>query len=79
MKNQVFTVKDGEYKIVINDEVLPTAWNSHGAALAGLSVELKRRGIHEMSRECWCKPRVLPPNAQVNRPQKAANGGEDEH
>ena len=62
MKNEVFTVKDGEYKICINGEVLPTAWNSHGAAQAGLRVELRRRGIHELSRNCWCNPQVLTPN-----------------
>lgn len=59
MKNEVFTVKDGEYQITINGEVLPTTWNSRGAAQAGLSVELRHRGIHELNKKCWCKPEVL--------------------
>ena len=59
MKNEVFTVKDGEFQIRINGEVLPTVWNSRGAALAGMRTEMQRRGIHETTRQCWCKPYVL--------------------
>lgn len=61
MENHVFIVKDGEYKVRIDGEVLPASWNSQGAALAGMQVELRRRGIHELSRNCWCKPIVLSP------------------
>ena len=57
--NQVFTIREGEWQIRIGDEVLPTIWNSKGAALAGLKVEMRRRGIHEISRDCWCQPEVL--------------------
>lgn len=41
--NEVFTVKEGEHKVRLGNEVLPTAWNSHGAALAGMEVETRRR------------------------------------
>ena len=41
--DQVFTIREGEWQIRIGDEVLPTIWNSKGAALAGLEVERRRR------------------------------------
>ena len=40
----VFTIREGEWQVRIGLEVLPTIWNSRGAALAGLEVELRRRG-----------------------------------
>ncbi len=60
VKTDVFTLREGEWKIRIGDDVLPTTWNSKGAALAGLAVECRRRGVHELSRACWCKPEVMP-------------------
>ena len=59
VKTDVFTISEGTWQIRIGDEVLPTTWNSKGAALAGLRTECRRRGIHELSRECWCTPDVL--------------------
>ena len=60
LKTDVFTIADGEWQIRIGDEVLPTTWNSKGAALAGLRTECRRRGVHKLSRDCWCNPEVLP-------------------
>ena len=60
LKTDVFTITDGQWQIRIGDEVLPTTWNSKGAALAGLSTECRRRGVHALSRDCWCQPEVLP-------------------
>ncbi len=54
----VFTVRDDEWQARIGNEVLPTIWNSKGAALAGIDVECRRRGVHELSRDCWCNPVV---------------------
>jgi len=54
----VFTIREGEWQIRIDKEVLPAIWNSKGAALAGLKVEMRRRNIHELSRDCWCHPIV---------------------
>jgi hypothetical protein len=56
--NEVFTIREGEWQVRIDGEVLSTRWNSKGAALAGMKVEMRRRGIHELSRDCWCKPEV---------------------
>ena len=42
----VFTLRDGEWQVRIDHEVLPTVWNSKGAALAGLATECWRRGIY---------------------------------
>ena len=52
--NQVFTVKQGEWQVLINGVVLPTIWNSRGAALAGIAVELRRisaKALKEQQRE----------------------------
>jgi len=49
--NQVFTIRPNEWQIQVGGEVLPTIWNSRGAARAGLKVEMRRRGIHELSRD----------------------------
>ena len=59
VKTDVFTISEGTWQISSGDEVLPTTWNSKGAALAGLRTECRRRGIHDRSRECWCTPDVL--------------------
>ena len=58
--NEVFTISEGEWKVRLGNTVLPTIWNSKGAALAGLQVELRRRGVHELSRDWgnWRKPEV---------------------
>jgi hypothetical protein len=68
--NEVFTIREGEWQVRLGSEVLPTIWNSKGAALAGLKVEMRRRGIHELSRDCWCQPE-LGRFAQVVAPQDA--------
>ncbi len=58
-RTDVFSLRDGEWQVRIGDEVLPITWGSRGAALAGLDVECRRRGVHELSRACWCGPEVL--------------------
>lgn len=58
VKTDVFCLREGEWQVRIADVVLPTIWNSKGAALAGLNTECKRRGVHELSRDCWCGPEV---------------------
>jgi hypothetical protein len=55
---EVFTIRPEEWQVRIGHEVLPIVWNSKGAALAGLATECRRRGIHEMSRNCWCNPDI---------------------
>ena len=50
--NEVFTIREGEWKVRLGNEVLPTIWNSKGAALAGMKVEMRRRGL---------QPEVVPP------------------
>jgi hypothetical protein len=47
LPTDVFTICEGEWQIRIGAEVLPTIWNSKGAALAGLAVECRRRGVKE--------------------------------
>jgi hypothetical protein len=42
MKTDVFTIRDGEWRVRIGDKILSAVWNSKGAALAGLQVELRR-------------------------------------
>jgi hypothetical protein len=39
----VFSIRTGEWQIAIDGKVFPHIWNSNGAALAGLEVELRRR------------------------------------
>lgn len=56
--NQVFSVKEGEYQVMLGGKVLPTTWNSKGAAIAGMKTEAKRMGIHLLTKDCWCKPIV---------------------
>lgn len=63
--NQVFSIKDGEYKVMLAGRVLPHTWNSKGAALAGLKTEARRRGIHLLSRDCWCNPKVFGKNGEL--------------
>ena len=41
--NEVFTIREGEWRVRLGNEVLPTVWNSKGAALAGMNTELIRR------------------------------------
>ena len=41
--NLIFTIREGEWKVRLNGEVLPTVWNSKGAAKAGLKTEICRR------------------------------------
>ncbi|MBA3622906.1 MAG: hypothetical protein H0W48_00250 [Methylibium sp.] len=47
-KTDVFTISDGEWQVRIGDAVLPTIWNSKGAALAGLKTECLRRAAPEL-------------------------------
>ena len=42
MKNQVFSVRAGEWKVALNGRILPAEWEQRGAALAGLEVERRR-------------------------------------
>lgn len=39
---QVFCIVEDEWRVQLNGKVLPHTWNSKGAALAGLEVELRR-------------------------------------
>ena len=59
--SEVFTIRDGEWQVRLGNEVLPTIWNSKGAALAGMKTEMRRRGVHELSRDCWCGTEVVVP------------------
>ena len=45
----VFTIRDGEWRARLNGRVLPTIWNTRGAAAAGLEVE-RRRDAQRRSR-----------------------------
>lgn len=38
----VFVIREGEWRVRINGRVLPTIWNSRGAAVAGLNTERAR-------------------------------------
>ena len=60
-KTDVFCLRENEWQIRMGDDVLPHIWNSKGAAIAGLRVEAKRRGVHELSRDCWCQPEAIAP------------------
>lgn len=40
--NQVFTIRENEWQVSIEGKVIPAIFNSKGAALAGLQVELRR-------------------------------------
>ena len=55
MNNTAFTLREGEWKVRLFGRVLPAAWNSRGAALAGMEVERRRitRGIEV---ECIAPP-----------------------
>ena len=65
MQNEVFTIRAGEWQVKVGEIVLPTIWNSRGAALAGMRTEMRRRGVHELSRDCWCNPVIETPNVAV--------------
>lgn len=41
-KVTVFSIRADEWQVKIGDKVLPTIWNSKGAAQAGAQVELRR-------------------------------------
>ena len=56
--SEVFTIREGEWQVRLGGEVLSAIFNSRGAALAGLKVEMRRRGLHELSRDCWCCPKI---------------------
>lgn len=40
--NQVFTIREGEWQIQVGGEVLPTIWNSKGAAPSDLTRAIRR-------------------------------------
>jgi hypothetical protein len=42
MEDQVFTVKQGEWQVVVDGKVLPATFNSYGAAKAGMETEQRR-------------------------------------
>ena len=56
--NEVFAIREGEWQVRLGGEILSAIFNSRGAALAGLKVEMRRRGLHELSRDCWCSPDI---------------------
>lgn len=81
--NHVFTVSSDEWQISIDGTVLPTVWNSKGAALAGLQVELRRRAAkqfaitgreHDASPDCWCRPvqDTLEPSVWIHKTNQEA-------
>ena len=39
---QVFSIREDHWQVYLQGKVLPIVWNSKGAALAGLKVELRR-------------------------------------
>lgn len=41
--DQVFSIRQYEWIVVLDGVVLKTTWNSKGAALAGLEVERRRK------------------------------------
>lgn len=60
-----FTVDDGAWKVRLsNGTILKPVWNSRGAAIAGAMTEMRRMGIHVLTRDCWCNPTVESPASQ---------------
>lgn len=52
MKDQVFTIRHNGgqvWQCYLSGKVLPTTWNSRGAALAGLEVESRRQKSREVN------------------------------
>lgn len=46
LEGQVFNLH-GEWKVMLDGEVLPHSWNSKGAAEAGLETERRRKADRE--------------------------------
>jgi hypothetical protein len=40
---QVFTIREGEWKLLLDGMMVPAEWNSKGAAEAAIPVERERR------------------------------------
>ena len=57
-KTDVFSIEPDVWQARVGDEILPTTWRDKGSAMAGLDVECRRRGVHELSRTCWCGPEL---------------------
>ena len=58
--NEVFTIREGEWQVRLGSEVLPTIWNSKGAATAGMKTEIRRRNRDAAQEredmQAWCAP-----------------------
>ena len=58
--NEVFTIREGEWQVRLGNEVLPTIWNSKGAAMAGMKTETRRRNRDAAQEredmQAWCVP-----------------------
>lgn len=51
MDNEVFTIRKDEWQAKVNGVVLPTTWNSRGAALAGVAtimIRINKRRIKNL-------------------------------
>ncbi|CAB4143081.1 hypothetical protein UFOVP435_57 [uncultured Caudovirales phage] len=49
VKNLVFSIREGEWQCRIDGVVLPTIWNSKGAAEAGMQVEIRRKAARQLN------------------------------
>lgn len=57
-----FTVDGEAWNVRLSDgSILTPTWNSRGAAVAGAITEMRRMGIHVLSRDCWCNPTIESP------------------
>ena len=58
--NEVFSIREGEWQVRIGVEVLPTIWNSRGAAIAGMKTEIRRASCdaaqESKGMQAWCAP-----------------------
>jgi len=48
LQTGVFLVKPGEYQAILDGRVIRATFNSHGAAVAGLQVEARRRAARKV-------------------------------
>ncbi len=56
--HEVFSLRQDEWQVRLGKCAVPTIWNSQGAALSGMKTEMRRLGIHQLSRDCWCGPEI---------------------
>jgi hypothetical protein len=51
---QVFTIRDGEWKLLLDGVMVPAEWSSKGAAEAAIPVERERRA-RKAAKEAECQ------------------------